>query len=391
MNTNMPAIARGMVVAHLPSGDGMMCILVGQMNLPGFPVRIGHNGAADALRIDQDPMPGIGTWGIIAFPSGDERNGIWLCSVLPSKMSARNYNGTAIDPFMKYQAHWSGFWSLMDGSGNTALQWPEGSWFSFSSGATLPTVYRTVVQNNQAKQIAYTMSDRVSGSPSPFQAAFHQAGSGLTATVDPSGSVVISGGTDVNSYFKVTYGGAAGVLSSVGWGVTGNIYATGSIYLNEPCYAIGYQTRTGGTAGSYTGHNFNFDWTGAVPVWIDVTDVGNITLSSDYRIKKDVAALPSMWDRIKKLRPISYTQAEYSPPSYDTSIDGHMFKADDVERWGFFAHELQENLIKSAATGDKDQPNLIQSPNLFTLIAALTKALQEAMERIEKLEGRAAT
>ena len=62
--------------------------------------------------------------------------------------------------------------------------------------------------------------------------------------------------------------------------------------------------------------------------------------------------------------------------------------ADGVERWGFLAHELQDALIMDAATGYKDTTEEIQSPNPWTVIAALTKALQEAMARIEALEAR---
>ena len=66
--------------------------------------------------------------------------------------------------------------------------------------------------------------------------------------------------------------------------------------------------------------------------------------------------------RVKQLRPISYTHADW----------GDLSKADDIERWGFIAHELQETLIDSAANGHKDAENVIQSPNPWTLIAALT-------------------
>jgi hypothetical protein len=44
-------------------------------------------------------------------------------------------------------------------------------------------------------------------------------------------------------------------------------------------------------------------------------------------------------------------------------------------------------LIADAATGVKDDENRIQSPNPWTVIAVLTKALQEAMARIEALEA----
>jgi hypothetical protein len=148
--------------------------------------------------------------------------------------------------------------------------------------------------------------------------------------------------------------------------------------------------------------------------YVNTTFAGTLAFTSDYRIKKDVADLPEMWETVKALRPIKYTQAQFSPPSHIKHIasetlkarqeaednpkakprevaTGPMFEADDIERWGFVAHELQETLTPSAATAVKDSPDSIQSPNPFTLIAALTKALQEAMARIEVLEGTAAS
>jgi hypothetical protein len=169
-----------------------------------------------------------------------------------------------------------------------------------------------------------------------------------------------------------------------------------------------------GMAGAYAGNFSNtFYSAGTLHMWVDTTDFGYINFTSDYRIKKDVIDLDSMWDTVKALRPIKYTQAEFSTPSHiahqatmakqqrELAQDnrhfreaelpvGPLFPADDIERWGFIAHELQETLVPSAATGVKDQADAIQSPNPFTIIAALTKALQEAMARIEALEGGAA-
>ena len=85
-----------------------------------------------------------------------------------------------------------------------------------------------------------------------------------------------------------------------------------------------------------------------------------------------------MWETAKALRPISYTQADY----------GDIYQADDVERWGFVAHELQETLIESAASGHKDCEDEIQSPNPWTVIAVLTKTVQELQARVEELEAR---
>jgi hypothetical protein len=166
---------------------------------------------------------------------------------------------------------------------------------------------------------------------------------------------------------------------------------------------IGFWGRTGKTGAYSTSalHNFNYN-AGNVECWVNASNFGNISLVSDYRIKKDVADLPGMWTTVKQLRPIRYTQAEYDPPSAAVApssyyqpegyipppAPGPMFPADDVERWGFIAHELQQTLIESAATGIKDDPVHIQSPNPWTVIAALTCALQEAMARIEALEAR---
>jgi uncharacterized protein YciI len=165
----------------------------------------------------------------------------------------------------------------------------------------------------------------------------------------------------------------------------------------NPSY--GYLCKAG-AQGALSSSVFNFNWaTPAVQFWLDTTNFGNLTFSSDYRIKKDVIDLPAMWETTKKLRPIKYTQAEFSPPSHldhiakiqaeGNSVDsGPLFPADNIERWGFVAHELQETMIADAATGEKDSPDTIQSPNPMTIIAALTKTLQEAMARIEALEAR---
>lgn len=176
---------------------------------------------------------------------------------------------------------------------------------------------------------------------------------------------------------------------------------------------IGYRCR-GGWSGVYPGNDFNLNYNGnsTTTLWIDATSFGTINTTSDYRIKKDVVDLPGMWDTVKALRPIKYTHKDFSTPSHiaamaeqatarkarasknpesteTASTTGPLIVGDDIERWGFIAHELQDTLTPSASSGVKDAPDAIQSPNPFTVIAALTKALQEAMLRIETLEAKA--
>jgi len=186
-----------------------------------------------------------------------------------------------------------------------------------------------------------------------------------------------------------------------------NAVASAGVYI-EPGGGVrvgtGKKTRAG-ASGAYGGNVYNINFTSAAQMWIDLTNQGQIAYTSDYRIKKDVADLPATWDVVKALRPIKYTQAEYTPTiekerklkeAKDRAEQGiaedklaaePMYAADDIERWGFIAHELQETLIESAASAYKDAPDAVQSPNPWTVIAALTKALQEAMARIEALEA----
>ena len=122
-----------------------------------------------------------------------------------------------------------------------------------------------------------------------------------------------------------------------------------------------------------------------------------VAFTSDYRTKKDVAPLASTWDIVKALNPISYTRAEYSPDSHlermaeavakDEPSIGPFIPADDRERWGFIAHELQETIIPTAASATKDAPDAIQSPDPWPVLATLTRTIQEMQERIEALEG----
>jgi hypothetical protein len=144
--------------------------------------------------------------------------------------------------------------------------------------------------------------------------------------------------------------------------------------------STGYSTRTGqsGTVGSNV---FNINWTGsAAQLWVDNTNVGTIQLSSDRRIKHQIDDVPSALGLIAQLRPVTYRFR-----------DEGIHRDDNVTRWGFIADEVQ-SVIPSAVIGAPDavvngqvQPQaMIDRP----IIAALTKALQEAAAIISDLEAR---
>lgn len=164
---------------------------------------------------------------------------------------------------------------------------------------------------------------------------------------------------------RITSGGEFLVGVSSGNGVQGSVGA------------LGYQSRSGRT-GSFSGNVFNIHWTGSAQLWIDVTNVGTITLTSDYRIKRNIETQdqPAL-DRVLQLRPVTYQMADY----------GNIFKASDDVREGFIAHELAA-VIPSAVEGEKDATDQLQSLKLDALCSVLVKAIQELKAENDDLKSR---
>lgn len=141
----------------------------------------------------------------------------------------------------------------------------------------------------------------------------------------------------------------------------------------------GIRSRQGTQPGVNVANPYNFYWTGnTMQCWVDASNVGNVGLSSDYRIKENIALqTESGIDKIKQLKPVTYKFTDYE-----------VFKADGVTREGFIAHEVQE-VIPSGVNGVKDGDE-IQSLNIDAITSVLTKALQEAVAKIETLEAKVA-
>lgn len=170
---SLPNVSIGQVVSQDPFNGGLRVMLRTQGQ--GFPysVQMPYFGQADGLRIRQNPLPMPGTWGIILFPYGDARNGVWLCSLLPSLVDALTGTVSGIGPtspttdsYIDYYSHWSGYWNLLDSQGQLAVQFPDGSFFVVGSGATLPNVYRHTLDGNQNRNsVPFSLKDRVATSP----------------------------------------------------------------------------------------------------------------------------------------------------------------------------------------------------------------------------------
>jgi hypothetical protein len=148
-----------------------------------------------------------------------------------------------------------------------------------------------------------------------------------------------------------------------------------TVHQHQGSYAAGYYQK-GGVSGGFEGARFNIQNGGpAFHFWSEDTSYGAIYMGSDYRIKKNVKELPTMWDKVRAMRPVSF------------ELNGKGgFTEDGVERWGFIAHELQDALTESVANGRRDCINEIQAPWPMAILAPVVKALQEVMDRVERLE-----
>jgi hypothetical protein len=99
--------------------------------------------------------------------------------------------------------------------------------------------------------------------------------------------------------------------------------------------------------------------------------------SSDYRLKENIQPIENALDRLAQLKPVKWN-----------------WKRNGLESEGFVAHELQE-VVPIAVAGEKDAVNengdpVYQSVGAANVVPLLTKALQEAMTRIEQLEAKVA-
>jgi hypothetical protein len=159
---------------------------------------------------------------------------------------------------------------------------------------------------------------------------------------------------------------------------TGNVWINASDSIGR--LTVGGSIASSGTAtrsgfdGGFGGNTYNINWTGSNAVlYIDNVNIGNIQVSSDYRIKRNIETqtAPAL-DRITQLRPVIYQRAEYK----------NLFKADNGVREGFIAHELAE-IIPSAVEGKKDAEDQIQSLKLDALCSVMVKSIQELKQIVD--------
>jgi hypothetical protein len=132
--------------------------------------------------------------------------------------------------------------------------------------------------------------------------------------------------------------------------------------------------------------------------WSAVWAANGTIQTSDQRAKTEVNDANLGSDFIKSLRPVSYKWIE-GGKRYTNEYDEYnnwIYESVPGTRthWGFIAQEVKQAVDAAGVDfggwvlTDKDDPDSQQALRYDQFIAPLTKALQEAMERIEVLEQR---
>lgn len=144
-------------------------------------------------------------------------------------------------------------------------------------------------------------------------------------------------------------------------------------YANNYGYGIDFYGKSGSTG--FAPLNFR-NGSGTIVGSVSHTNSStSYNTSSDYRLKEDVVDMEGSLGRLKALKPCNFRWI-----SDGTRVDG------------FLAHEAQE-VVPEAVTGTKDAVDDDGNPDYQAidqskLVPLLTKALQEAVAKIEALEAR---
>jgi hypothetical protein len=132
--------------------------------------------------------------------------------------------------------------------------------------------------------------------------------------------------------------------------------------------------------------------------WSQIWAANGTIQTSDQRTKTNITNAELGSDFIKLLRPVSYKWVEGGKrDTGECDEDGNcIYESVPGERthWGFIAQEVKEAVDTAGVDfggwvlTDKDDPSSQQALRYDQFIAPLTKALQEAIAKIETLEAR---
>ena len=205
---------------------------------------------------------------------------------------------------------------------------------------------------------------------------------------------LISGSSSTNERFRIDHDGSAHFGNQTSLGKYNNGVSGCSWYDAKDSWQQGQSDTIGwsmmyfnkiGTNSSNNNENriMHFFNNGTTCGYINRNGSNTqFATSSDYRLKKDVVALPNGIERVKQLRPVAFKWIK-----------------DDQDMEGFLAHEAQE-ICPYAVSGTKDEVALedhgdkkkgdmiVQSVDYGEFTPLLTAAMKELIAKFEALEAK---
>ena len=253
-----PLIAKAWVISQDPDNEAVNVALLGPFGgqMPTLSCQVLTHGPRDGVVGRFPALPTQGTHGLVAFPSQDSRNGIWLGSISTQLTDASAHapgNGAA-----DYAAHYGGGWSWRGQDGTVAEVLPDGT--TLQLGPVLPTPTRHTVDGSQARQrTPYTAAQRRPQTPAPFPLSVtHPTGATATLSVSGAWSLVAASGQTVtlSANGSTVVIDASGNLQIVAPTVTisGNLLVSGAVTAGAGGVdQIGLQSHRHGTGTNAAG------------------------------------------------------------------------------------------------------------------------------------------
>lgn len=234
--TTMPVWPlKAWVVAQAPDDESVFVLLGGPFGGagPALPVQVMSQGPRDAVVGRFPALPTAGTHGLVVFPSGDSRNGVWMGSISTQQTDASAHvpgNGAA-----DYAAHYGGGWSMRSADGQTTEVFPDGTMVQVGPVTPVPTRH-TIDENQQRQRTHFLPAQRIPQKPNPFPVLVQHA-SGASVSIDSAGSIALIAAAGQTVSLSVS-GGVTLTLSgstlAVGSDTTVTIASSTSISLQAP-------------------------------------------------------------------------------------------------------------------------------------------------------------
>ena len=193
-----PYFSKALVMSVDPHAHGVYVTLASGQQ-PALPLKVLQQDASSAS-VKHGVLPRPGTWGLVCFPGGDSRSGVWLGATY---LAQQNAYTTETDPNVEYNLHPSGAFEWMDGNGQWAKEFPDGTFITCGTTGAKPTLNRHIVNPDQTQSFENLPdATRVPNPPSPFIFTISHP-SGVTIEIN-AGTVAITGNVTIAGSLTVT-------------------------------------------------------------------------------------------------------------------------------------------------------------------------------------------